>query len=396
VESWICVREGKMLETSEGKVAIFRTPRAAARWIEAVQAAPHAKPARVIDLVGLVSSRRTEHIVNSAADDREQAMVDDPAFAAFAIREKEEKASKDLAMKALEATRRAANELVDLRDRERRALEETEKSEVILSDLEDECQELEDMMTELRASIDSARRGKDLLTSATRLAQIGHPAAAMSADPKRLAQAAVYFLKQDEARAAHLERVTLIVNEARVADAEAVIKEAKRAEERRLQEAKKLVAAQKEAAAAQRKKEQEAAAQRKREAAAAPLEEPQQLLPEAPPEDDSDDSDDDEDLEILRELETELQAAGVRKHAKVARKIYDQELSWSQLSELYRNGGSANLHRTLTHVGLTMGAVAAIDLRFAKQAALVKEKAAIVEEEAQSESTSPSEKKNKD
>lgn len=76
-----------------------------------------------------------------------------------------------------------------------------------------------------------------------------------------------------------------------------------------------------------------------------------------------DDHDEDDDVELLRELEHELAAAGVRRHAKAARLLHDEEITWSQLRAVFALSGPDGIKRTLGPLGLTAGALASIEIR---------------------------------
>lgn len=76
-----------------------------------------------------------------------------------------------------------------------------------------------------------------------------------------------------------------------------------------------------------------------------------------------DDHDDDDDVELLRELEHELAAAGVRRHAKAARLLHDEEITWSQLRAVFALSGPDGIKRTLGPLGLTAGALTSIEIR---------------------------------
>ena len=324
-EAWIVVREGKMVETRNQRVAVFRTPLSAVRWKARFAATASAKPTKVGDLRRLTASTPTEVIVDKEDRD-DEAMLEDPVFSAL-LRAKQEHVNGDtvLAARVLEDVRNAETELANLRCRDRCSRKEADASERDARGSRAECERLEASIYKFHQELDSERRGNDLLTSAMRLAQIGHPVAATSTDPKRLAKAAVFFLKEGEGSLAHSNVVSgPTLPTSTVAVAGMVV-----------------------------------------ESATSSL--TQEGLPPwsslSTPVVGSDD-DDDGDVEMLRELEAELKASGVRRYAIVARKLHNQELSWSQLHHIYLRGGPESLYRTVAPIGLTVGAVTAINLRF--------------------------------
>mmetsp|Transcript_1179 Transcript_1179/g.4001 ORF Transcript_1179/g.4001 Transcript_1179/m.4001 type:complete len:658 (-) Transcript_1179:155-2128(-) len=351
-EMWIVVKEGKMVETMDQRVALFRTALSAARWTSRFASKSNARPARVVDWRSLVATAPTDHVADEEGRDTR-----DDLLAAFAGRAREEQATgvQVLTAKTLENVRKVETELAELRLREGCALEEVGALEQNAFGVVAECQLLQATICDLRTIVHAERRGQDLLNSATRLAQIGHPAAATSADPGRLSKAAVFFLKQNEARApsnAHASAAQTRISDRIFPEADGHCRADSLA-------AIVATAPVQSVSVVAAEDVSEAATNQAIQAAAAPS-----LIfatPASVPESEVDNAD--IEITMLRELQAELKAAGVRRYATVAGELHKQELSWSQLERLYLRGGSESLHCILSRVGLTIGAIAAINHR---------------------------------
>lgn len=406
---WLLVDiSGKMVETKDRKVAVFDSAAAASRWAAALpdgndgpankgpafasqqQLRVPARIARIEAFVAEVPSQR----VQDPAESEDAIMLE---FQRRTQQNKEKGVEADHTA-VLDELRDAEKALADARASADEAAAQVDAREATLLTVFASCQRLEAAIKQHEAALKKAPRGADLLATARALADAHHPAARDDADPARFAAACAALVDTDpnqfrrpppqqvvhqpqpqrprvvsppprlvspprhhevvadpplEDRRPHFvadppleDRRPHFVANPPVEDRRPHFVAARPLEDRRSQ----LVA--------DRPLEDRRPHDRPVENRGRP-----QLAPETkePPPDDEDDDDDEEDLALLQELETELAAAGVKKHAKAARRLHAEELTWGQLRTVFSLSGPDGLRRNLAPLGLTAGALTAIE-----------------------------------
>ncbi|KAJ8599417.1 hypothetical protein CTAYLR_007988 [Chrysophaeum taylorii] len=346
---WVLVdRSGRMVETRRRKVALFRTAAAATKWAARLEipstitparppsgetVPPARAPARVARLEALLATVACERVPGDDDDDAAATAVEDPLWAEFTKRSKLNKESGlDVELQdALETLRRAERRVRDLRAEADEATAVAEMRELALVTIFAECQGLEAKIKAHEAALGVAPRGPDLLRTARTLADARHPAARDDADPGRFAAACA----------------------ALVDDPQPLLRDTKETVWGPLKKTTpKLL----------RRPGSDADLDRTAEAPSddpVPSDGVDSPVVVVPPPDPPDEE------ALLRELERELAAAGVRRHEKAAKLLDDEELTWPQLRAVFALSGPDGLKRTLAPIGLTAGAMASIEIRLA-------------------------------
>ena len=404
---WVAVDagSGKMLETAQHEVAVFRRSLAAAKWAAAVA------PALKCEVRELATDKRARferevrwaRVSGDAEDELAADLAEDPMWVEF---RRQHRARRRGATEAEEhearrqvAEAEAAIARLDAEADEAEA--EAEMHELALVEMFKRCQELEAAAAAHDQALKASRHGPALLDAARRLAEQRHPAAAPDADPRRLAAAARNLLYPDAdgdaansweppppplAKAAEPPRAeprpeleeeedpqqraswTLMADGAAAGPWKRPPPRQQRRDD--AQPATRVVSAlpctflnlalpyllssSPELSPPAQDALLRAAERRRNQADAAPPPAPAPAPAPAPPAPESPE---------VAQLRAKLEAAAVRNAPKAARALDDQEIAWADMLRMFGLNGAEGLHRMLTTVpGLTAGACGVFSL----------------------------------